>query len=80
MDCRDVWNGLSVWYRCEDLGSGSFYHKIKGRTNLQKGGHAGLLEKHGEWLGSSTGPHTKESVDGKDRPVVQQGVGLLWVK
>ena len=44
------------------------------------GGHAGLLEKHGEWLGSSTGPHTKESVDGKVRPVVQQGVDLLWVK
>ena len=49
----------------EDLGSGSVYHKIKGRTNLQKGGHAGLLEKHGEWLGSSTGPHTKEVWTGK---------------
>ena len=32
------------------------------------GGHAGLLEKHGEWLGSTTGPHTKGSVDGKDSP------------
>ena len=44
------------------------------------GGHVGLVEKHGEWLGSSTRPHTKESVDGKDRPVVQQGGDLLWVK
>ena len=32
------------------------------------GGHAGLLEKHGEWLGSTTGPHTIGSVDGKDSP------------
>ena len=37
----------------------------------EMGGRAGLLEK-------PTGPHTKESVDGKDRPVVQQGVDLLW--
>ena len=64
----------------EDFGSGSVYHKIKGRTNLQKGGHAGLLEKHGEWLGSTIGPHTIGSVDRKVRLVVQHDVDLLWVK
>ena len=44
------------------------------------GGHAGLLEKHGEWLGSTIGPHTIGSVDRKVRLVVQHDVGLLWVK
>src|SRR6266480_5802208 len=42
------------------------------------GGHA-LCEEGSDWLGSSTGPHTKESVDGKDRPVVQQGFDLFWM-
>ena len=46
---------------------------MRGRTRgdsamHELGGHAGLLEKHGEWLGSTTGPHTIGSVDGKDSP------------
>jgi len=46
---------------------------VRGRTRgdsamHELGGHAGLLEKHGEWLGSTTGPHTIGSVDGKDSP------------
>jgi hypothetical protein len=35
-------------------------------------------EKEGEWLGSMTGPHTKEVWTGKIRPVVQQGFDLFW--
>jgi hypothetical protein len=35
-------------------------------------------EKDGEWLGSMTGPHTKEVWTGKIRLVVQQGFDLFW--
>ena len=34
-----------------------------------KGWVCGVAEKGSDWLGSYTGPHTKGSVDGKDRPV-----------
>ena len=40
----------------------------------------GLVEKHGEWLGSSIGPHTKRSMDRNVRLVVQHDLDLLWVK
>jgi hypothetical protein len=35
-------------------------------------------KKDDEWLGSITGPHTKEVWMGKVRPVVQQGFDLFW--
>jgi hypothetical protein len=45
-----------------------------------KGWTCGVAKKGSDWLGSSTGPHTKESMDGKVCSVVQQGFDLLWVK
>jgi hypothetical protein len=39
-----------------------------------------VAEKNDDWLGSSTGPHTKRSMDGKVHPVVQQSVDLSWVQ
>ena len=48
-----------------------------GRT---KGWACGVTEKGGDWLGSSTGPHTKEVWMRKIRPDVQQGFDLLWEK
>ena len=48
-----------------------------GRT---KGWACGVAEKGSDWLGSSTGPHTKEVWTGKIRPDVQQGFDLLWEK
>jgi hypothetical protein len=47
---------------------------------LTYGWVCGVAEKNGDWLGSSTGPHTKRSMDGKVRPVVQQSVDLSWVQ
>ena len=54
--------------------------KDKGEDKPIEGWACGVVEKHREWLGSKTGPHAKESVDGNDRPVVQQSLDLLWVK
>jgi hypothetical protein len=51
-----------------------------GEDGLTKGWVCGVAEKKGDWLGSSTGPHTKRSMDGKVRPVVQQSVDLSWVQ
>jgi hypothetical protein len=47
---------------------------------LIKGWVCGVTEKNGDWLGSSTRPHTKRSMDEKVRPVVQQSVDLSWVQ
>jgi hypothetical protein len=41
------------------------------------GGHA-LCGEGSDWLGSMTGPHTKEVWTRKIRPVVQQGFDLFW--
>ena len=38
-----------------------------------------LQERRSDWLGLLTGPHTN-GVDGKDHPVAQQSLDLLWVK
>jgi hypothetical protein len=35
-------------------------------------------KKDGEWLGSMTGPHTKEVWIGKTRLVVHKGFDLFW--
>jgi hypothetical protein len=68
-------------------------HSVKGRTSAPIGLHMGIgedgltkgwvcriAEKNGDWLGSSTGPHTKRSMDGKVRPVVQQSIDLSWIQ
>jgi hypothetical protein len=51
-----------------------------GEDGLTKGWVCGVAEKNGDWLGSSTGPHTKRSMYGKVRLVVQQSVDLSWVQ
>jgi hypothetical protein len=38
------------------------------------------MEEDSDWLGSLTGPHTKEVWTRKIRLVVQQGFDLLWVQ
>jgi hypothetical protein len=38
------------------------------------------MERNSYWLGSLTGPHTKEVWTGKTRLVEQQGFDLLWVQ
>jgi hypothetical protein len=40
----------------------------------------GVVEENSDWLGSSTGPHTKEVWTGKIHLVVQQGFDVLWVQ
>jgi hypothetical protein len=47
---------------------------------IKKGWVCGVAEEDSDWLGSSTGPHTKEVWIGKIRLVVQQGFDLLWVQ
>jgi hypothetical protein len=47
---------------------------------LTKGWVCGVVEKNSDWLGSSTGPHTKRGMDGKVCPVVQQSFDLSWVQ
>jgi hypothetical protein len=58
----------------------SVYIRGIGEDGLTNGWVCGVAEKNGDWLGSSTGPHTKISMDGKVRPVVQQRVDLSWVQ
>jgi hypothetical protein len=50
------------------------------RLELQKGGYAGLRKKDSDWLGSQDWAPYQGSMDGKVRPVVQQGFDLLWVQ
>jgi hypothetical protein len=47
---------------------------------ITKGWVCEVAEKDSDWLGSSTGPHTKEVWTGKNRLVEQQGFDLLWVQ
>jgi hypothetical protein len=47
---------------------------------ITKGWVCGVVKEDSDWLGSSTGPHTKEVWTGKIRLVVQQGFDLLWVQ
>jgi hypothetical protein len=51
-----------------------------GADGLTNGWVCEVAEKNSDWLGSSTGPHTKEVWTGKTRLVEQQGFGLLWVQ
>jgi hypothetical protein len=55
-------------------------HMGIGDDGLTKGWVCGVAEKNSDWLGSSTRPHTKRSMDGKVHPVVQQSVDLSWVQ
>jgi hypothetical protein len=40
-----------------------------GEDGLIKGWVCRVVEKNGDWLGSSTGHHTKRGMDGKVHPV-----------
>jgi hypothetical protein len=51
-----------------------------GAGGLTKGWVYGVVEKNSDWLGSSTGPHTKGVWTRKTRLVEQQGFDLLWVQ
>jgi hypothetical protein len=46
---------------------------------LTKGWVCGVTEKNGDWLGSSTGPHTKEVWTGKYARLCSS-VDLSWVQ
>jgi hypothetical protein len=54
--------------------------RIVSEVGTTKGWVCGVAEEDSDWLGSSTGPHTKEVWIGKIRLVVQQGFDLLWVR
>jgi hypothetical protein len=54
--CLQVYKGLSG-YTCHIGG----YRWIT--LLIDMGGHAGTVEKCSDWLGSSTGPHTKGCMD-----------------
>jgi hypothetical protein len=54
--------------------------RIISEVGTTKGWVCGVVEEDSDWLGSSTGPHTKEVWTGKIRLVVQQGFDLLWVQ
>jgi hypothetical protein len=51
-----------------------------GADGLTNGWVCRVVEKNSDWLGSSTGPDTKEVWTGKTRLVEQQGFDLLWVQ
>jgi hypothetical protein len=51
-----------------------------GAGGLTKGWVCGVTKKNIDWLGSSTGPHTKGSMDEARDSDVQQGFDLLWVQ
>ena len=53
----------------EDFGSGTVYHTIKGRTDLQKGGYAGWWERTLIGLGLILDPTPKEVWTGIPDPV-----------
>jgi hypothetical protein len=51
-----------------------------GEDGLTNGWVCGVTEKNSDWLGSQDWAPHQGSVDGKDRPVVQQGFDLSWVQ
>jgi hypothetical protein len=53
---------------------------IVSEVGTTKGWVCGVTEEDSDWLGSSTGPHTKEVWTGKIHLVVQQGFDFLWVQ
>jgi hypothetical protein len=51
-----------------------------GEDGLTKRWVCGVTKKNSDWLGSQDWAPHQGSVDGKDRPVVQQGFDLSWVQ
>jgi hypothetical protein len=54
--------------------------RIVSEVGTTKGWVCKVAEEDSDWLGSSTGPHTKKVWTRKIRLVVQQGFDLLWVQ
>jgi hypothetical protein len=53
---------------------------IVSEVGTTKGWVCGVTEEDNDWLGSHDWAPYKRSMDGKVRPVVQQGIDLLWVR
>jgi hypothetical protein len=61
---------VSMMVRKGRLGTSSLGVNMRGTTCLRELGRHALCGEGSDWLGSMTGPHTKEVWTGKIRPVV----------
>jgi hypothetical protein len=53
---------------------------IVSEVGTTKGWVCRVVEEDSDWLGSHDWAPYKRSMDGKVRPVVQQGIDLLWLQ